>query len=202
MKVLRLTSAILLLSTTMTLGSTLSAIWAADTIREQSSVTEKTTAAGDPTIIQHIDSKMEPTVVQSRVSTDPTTGEKEKVVEPIIMERHEKVLDTTIVQPEVIETKKTTQQSVESKENRSLPAAKRVAVRTHTSRNVSHRHYVGAHNIIQSAQSKSAAVSSNKTVVQATEITRQPVIKETVIQASPDNSPPPAPQIIQKIEAK
>jgi hypothetical protein len=197
-----LTPATLLLSVTVAIGSTTSAIWATDTVQEQSSVTEKTTATGDPTIIQHIDSKMEPTVVQSRVSTDPATGEKQKVVEPLIMERHEKVLDTTIVQPEMTETKTTTQQMVESKDSRSLPTAKPVAARSHTSKCVSHRHYVGTHKAIHSSRPKSAAVSSKKAVVQTTEIIRQSKIKETFIQAPTDNSPPPTPQVIQKTEDK
>src|SRR5579871_2183025 len=83
---------------------------ALDAVQEKSSVVEKTTVEGNPTIIQHIDSKMEPTVVQSRTATDPETGEKQKVVEPMVMERHDKVLDTTIIQPSVNEVKRTTQE--------------------------------------------------------------------------------------------
>src|SRR6516162_1478753 len=96
----------LLISGFATISSSLQAK-ALDSVQEKTSVVEKTTLEGNPTVIQHIDSRMEPTVVQSRTTTDPETGEKQKVVEPVVMERHDKVLDTTIIQPGMTELTKT-----------------------------------------------------------------------------------------------
>jgi hypothetical protein len=176
---------------------------ALDNITQQSSTVETTTTNGDPTIIQHIDSKMEPTVVQSRSSTDPQTGEKEKIVEPIIMERREKVLDTTIIQPQINEVRKTTEQVQQTREALPKPAAfapvrKPIAAKPHRHRFVSHRP-VRAH-IAYHQSPHRAASSSVSHVVQTTEVTRESGFKETVIQAPPNANPPEAPQVIHKVE--
>jgi len=197
MKEIRLDLRMLLLFALAASGISVSPVLAADVERRQSSVTETTTTTGDPTIIQHIDSKMQPTVVQSRVSTDPATGERQNVVEPLIMERKEKVLDTTIIQPQVTETKTTTQEALQSTGTQSLSSPEPAAVRFHARRHISHRHHTGMH-VAKSPVPPSQIVSTNKEVVQTTEVVRQPVIKETFIQAPPDNTPPEPPQIIQK----
>jgi hypothetical protein len=201
MKEMHLDSWMLLLLVISASGNCVSPVSAADVTHSQSSVTETTTVTGDPTIIQHIDSKMQPTVVQSRVSTDPATGEKQNVVEPLIMERKEKVLDTTIIQPQMTETKTTTQEATQSTGTQSLSPPKPAAVRAHALRRLSHRHHTGTH-VAKSPTPPSQIVSNNKEVVQTTEIVRQPTIKETFIKAPPDNTPPESPQVIQKSETK
>lgn len=199
----------LFLSTTLTLTAmcSLYPTEAADTMSESTTTTQSTVPTGDSTIIQHIDSKMEPTVVQSRTATDPATGEKEKVVEPLIMERHDKVLDTTIIQPEVNETTTTTQKVLQSKQTHTVPV---VAPPKHKVMRPVHRHIaarpVPKHHIAMKRKTpliaaKRTSESSATEVLQTTEVTRQPVMKETFIKGAPD-SPPPEPQVVQKTEVK
>jgi hypothetical protein len=201
----------LFLSTTLTLTAmcSLYPTEAADTVSESTTTTQSTVPTGDSTIIQHIDSKMEPTVVQSRTTTDPATGEKEKVVEPLIMERHDKVLDTTIIQPEVKETTTTTQQVLQSKQTHTVPV---VAPPKHKVMRLVHRHIASrpVHKQHIAMKRKAAPLvavkrtteSSATEISQTTEVTRQPVMKETFIKGAPENSPPPEPQVVQKTEVK
>jgi hypothetical protein len=192
----------LFLSATLSLTATCSypVLVAADTLNESTTTTQKTVPTGDTTVIQHIDSKMEPTVVQSRTATDPTTGEKEKVVEPLIMERHDKVLDTTIIQPQVNETTTTTQKVLQEKQTRTMPVT-RPPVPHHKVMHPVHRHHIAMRHKAPAAPLKRTTESTSTEVLQSTEITRQPVIKETFIKG-PDTSPPPEPQVVQKTEAR
>jgi hypothetical protein len=175
---------------------------ATEAVQEQSSVSERTTTQGDPTIIQHIDSKMEPTVVQSRTVTDSATGEKQKVVEPIIMERHDKVLDTTIIQPQVTELRKSTEQVVTTKEPAPVrvvhsSSTKTVAVRKH----IVHRPCVRHHRVASATSKRQTAMASTKQIRETTEVIQQPSIKETFIQNT-DRNAAPEPQVIQRVESK
>jgi hypothetical protein len=199
MKDLQLRVRMLSLIAAFAFGNSVSAVRADEVVRGRSSVTETKTTVGDPTIIQHIDSKMQPTVVQSRVTTDPTTGAKEHVVEPLIMERQEKLLDTTIIQPEMTETKTTTEQTLESRADQTLPEKQDAAAKSFVPKESSHGHHLGTHTF-QTSSPKNQMVSENKELVRTTEIVRKPSIKETFIQAPPDNKPPAVPQVIQKTE--
>jgi hypothetical protein len=183
-------------------------VQAADTLNESTTTTQSTVPTGDTTVIQHIDSKMEPTVVQSRTATDPSTGEKEKIVEPLIMERHDKVLDTTIIQPQINETTTTTQKVLQSKQTQTVPVT---PVPKHKVMRPVHRH-IATHPVVrkqhvairhhaQTIAPKKTSESSQTEVSQTTEVTRQPVVKETFIKGAPD-SPSPEPQVVQKTEVK
>jgi hypothetical protein len=175
---------------------------ALDSVKNQSSVVETTTTREDPTIIQHIESKMEPTVVQSREVKDSDTGEKQKVVEPIIMESREKVLDTTIIQPEVTETKRTTQQVTQSQVVQPKAVVhKSYAVTRRPRKYVARRRAHAGAKIAHRTRTNHAAVSSVNEVVQTTEVTRQPMVRQTIIPGT-DNDKAPEPQVIQKIETK
>jgi hypothetical protein len=177
------------------LSSIICPVMAADVVSSQSSMTEKTTESGDPTVIQHIDSKMEPIAVQSSTKTDPATGEKSTVVQPIIMERHEKVLDTTIIQPEVTETKTRTENVVQTKQ---APAVThKTAVKSRAIVHKPHKHYIVTKHAA-AAHSYKPKESSQVQVVET--VTHQAALKETTIKAPPSDNPPPAPQIIQKPE--
>jgi hypothetical protein len=181
----------LLLSTTISMA--IGPVMAADIVSTQSSSTQKTTEMGEPTIIQHIDSKMEPIAVQSSNKTDPTTGETKTVVQPIIMERHDKVLDTTIIQPQVTETKTVKENVVRTQQ--SPHAFHKVVVKPHAVVHKPPKHHIVARHMSDASSYKpkeSSRVSSVETV------TQQAAIKETTIIAPP--APAPAPQIIEKTE--
>jgi hypothetical protein len=171
-----------------------SPVLAADTVSSQSSTTQQTTETGDPTIIQHIDSKMEPIAVQSQEKTDPATGAKSTVVQPIIMERHDKVLDTTIIQPQVTETKTVTEDVVKAKQPATVHKA---VVKSHVVSHKPRKHYIVRKHRATATATKPME-SSRVRVVET--VTRQEAIKETTIKASPTDNPPPAPQVIQKEE--
>jgi hypothetical protein len=194
----------LLISGFATISSSLQAK-ALDSVQEKTSVVEKTTLEGNPTVIQHIDSRMEPTVVQSRTTTDPETGEKQKVVEPVVMERHDKVLDTTIIQPGMTELTKTTKEVTNTQTSSPVTAVHR---RTTVYKATTPHHFhvakkkssgVGR---VAYASNHRTATSTVKQITETTEIERQPVVKETIIQNPPDNNPPAAPQVIQKTGAQ
>jgi hypothetical protein len=175
---------------------------ALDTVQEKSSV-EQTTITGSPTVIQHIDSKMEPTVVQSRVSKNPETGENEKVVEPIIMERHDKVLDTTILQPQVNEIRKTTEQVTTSKATYRAPALRKsTMIYRSRPKHVAQKRSSGIHSIAYRARHDATTSAAVKQITQTTEIERQPMVKETIIKPAPESLAPAEPQVIQKTETK
>lgn len=175
---------------------------ALDMVQEKSSVTEQTTTEGNPTIIQRIDSKMEPTVVQSRMTKDPETGEKQTVVEPMIMERHDKVLDTTILQPQVNEVRRTTEQVTSSKESSRAPVVHKSATTYRlTPKHVCRKRSSGTHRIAYRAHHDATASTAVKETTQTTEIVRQPVVKETIIKNPQGDAPPEAPQVIQKTES-
>jgi hypothetical protein len=171
-------------------------------MQTQSSVTEKTTTDGNPVIIQHVQSKMDPIAVQSREKTDPVTGEKEKVVEPLIMERHEKVLDTTIIQPETTETTKTTQQVTKSQSNPPVKVTNHTQTKSYTSAKAVPKRYKSIHHKRTASKLTASPVTKSEEIIQTTETTKQPIIKETIIQAPQANNSPPEPQVIQKTEVK
>ncbi len=175
-----------------TLSVAMCPVMAADTVSSHSSTTQETTATGDTTVIQHIDSKMEPIAVQSQDKTDPATGETKKVVQPIIMERHDKVLDTTIIQPQVTETKTVTEDVVRTKQPTSVHKS---VVKPHAVSQKPRKHYIVRKHSSTVAAAK--PVTSSRVRVVETE-TRQEAIKETTIKASPTDNPPPAPQVIEK----
>jgi hypothetical protein len=184
---------LLVLSTTISMA--MAPVRSEGTSSTQSSTTQTTTEIGSPTIIQHIDSKMEPVAVQSSNQTNPTTGETKTVVQPIIMERHDKVLDTTIIQPQVTETKTFTENAVRAKQT-SVPSHK-VLAESHASLHRPHR--IVAKRIARAHTHTYKSNESSSTSVVET-VTRQAAIKETTIKASPAENSPPAPQIIQKTE--
>jgi len=198
----------LLLSATLSLtAACFHPVKAADTLNESTTTTQSTMPTGDTTVIQHIDSKMEPTVVQSRTATDPSTGEKEKIVEPLIMERHDKVLDTTIIQPQINETTTTTQKVQQSQQTHTVPvtAVPKHKVMRPMPRHIATHHvrkqHVAMRHTAPIVAAKRTSESSQTEVSQTTEVTRQPVVKETFIKGAPD-SPPPEPQVVQKTDAR
>ena len=161
--------------------------------QERASVTTTTMPAGQAEVIQRIDSRMEPTAVQMRHMRDPVTGELTRVVEPIIMERHDRLLDTTIMQPAVTETTRVREnmrasRAVSSSERRVV--SKRVAVRP-----------IVRPRRIAYGTARTRALISSKEYMRTTESTRQPVMQQTIIKNT-DIEPAPEPQVIQKIDTE
>ncbi|GEM_PF-3575042 len=162
---------------------------AADMVQERSGTTTQTIPVGPEEVVQTIQSRMEPTAVQVRQRTNPATGEREQIVEPIIMERHERLLETRITQPVVVESEKRHSLSTASE---STTAHQQVG----SSRLLSHRRVAGS----QQAASQVTNVRSS-TREQSIEIKSQPMIRQTIIPGEPETAPEP-PQVIQKSESQ
>lgn len=148
--------------------------------QEQRSVSTRTIPSGYKEVIQRVESKMQPTAVQVHETVDSTTGASKQAVAPIIQERRERILQTTILEPQTLETKATKTKVTNS---------------TRTSQAHSAQFENGA-NDSPTVRTKIA----QRTKIRTTDITRQPIVKKTAI--TPDLVPFPVeePQIIQKIE--
>lgn len=152
---------------------------------ETESVTVKQVEQGPATVI---DSWMQPTVVRSRAIKDADGTTAATVEEPLIMERHERVVvpqtettTTTSVekQPTVVRTEK---QAVSYKTTTTAVPAKK--------RHVAHRHYRKAkpHTVARRPVRKSNFVATNTTIDEKVESptviqqTEQRVQKEKIIE--------------------
>lgn len=175
---------------------TVAPVPAANSVQERVGVTQKMIPAGPQEVMQTFQSRMEPTAVQMRETTNPVTGERERIVEPIIMERHDRLLETRISQPVVLETEKTKSSLSSSTSARSM------ARRSFRSSWIAHRRAARPHGIAyRVARSGYGTVSStSQQEVQTSEITREPMVRQTIIRGGID-LPPEAPQVIQKMES-
>ncbi len=157
---------------------------------ETESITVRQVEQGPATVV---DSWMQPTVVRSRAIKDADGTTAATVEEPLIMERHERVLvpetettTTTSVekQPTVVRTEKQAV-SYRSTTTTAAPAKKR-----HVVRHVAHRHYRKAkpHTVARRPVRKNNFVASKTTVEERVESptviqqTEQRVQKEKIIE--------------------
>ena len=142
---------------------------AQQTVREYTSVSKQTIPTGYKEIIHQTSGKMEPLAVQMRESINPVTGQTNHIVEPLIMERRERLVQTTIIEPAVTETRVTKQQ-----------------ISTDRRTGLAYR-------------DPSTSVTTNtRTILKTTDITREPSVQKTVIIPDPIPQSTSEPQVIYK----
>lgn len=182
-------------------------VLADETVREMSGVKKTLIPAGEPQTIRTIESKFEPTAVQTRYRTDPDTGAQRTITEPIIMERHDRLLETIINQPVVLETERrhSVGQSSSTFRSSRYGSAGMMSHRRTSSSGIACRRARSTSSTPRSVafrgtRSGYGTVSSSSSVRgESVEINREPFMRTTTIPGEPA-LPSEPPQVIQKIE--
>ena len=143
----------------------------------QTDITQTVTTTSSPT--QVLDSYMKPTIVRTRAVTD-ADGNTEKIVEPMVLERHEHVLlpsETTTVDTQA--TSPVTEVRQVSVVKQTAPIVRHTAL---VARRRKVAHHVRPHHRIYTAQQKSTTVTvAEKVIVPRTVETKEVTERQATV---------------------